>query len=156
MDDKGKLEETMKQSEMKEAGALSATVERLAAAAAMLEKAAEQLTAGQSGFREEMQNTVARIVATTERSEEFSELEAKLQAAVAEIAALRAEQEERSTDRSAGRKTLPVTTANLLAKHGLAAGAEMDASALDAALTSLSIEQRIAVKSQLLRAGLVG
>jgi len=32
----------------------------------------------------------------------------------------------------------------------------VDASALDAALTSLSIEQRIAVKSQLLRAGLVG
>jgi len=145
----------MDENEMKGADGLSATVERLAAAAAMLEKAAETLTAGQNGLREEMQTTVARIVATTERSEEFSELEAKLQAAVAEIAALRAEQEERAGDRSAGRKTLPVTTVNLLAKHGLAAGAEVDVSALDAALTSLSIEQRIAVKSQLLRAGLV-
>jgi FtsZ-binding cell division protein ZapB len=150
------MEETMKQGEIKDAGALNATVERLAAAAEMLEKAAEALAAGQNGFREEMQTTVARIVATTERSEEFSELEAKLQAAVAEIAALRAEQEERAADRNAGRKTLPVTTVNLLAKHGLAAGAEVDAGALDAALTSLSIEQRIAVKSQLLRAGLVG
>lgn len=140
---------------MKDAGVLNATVERLAAAAEMLEKAVDALTAEQNGLREEMQNTVARIVATTERSEEFSELEAKLQAAVAEIAALRAEQEERVSDRNAGRKTLPVTTVNLLAKHGLAAGAEVDASALDAALTSLSIEQRIAVKSQLLRAGLV-
>lgn len=153
----------MKQSEMKDTGVLNATVERLAAAAEMLEKAAEHLTAGQNGWREEMQKageemqtTVARIVATTERSEEFSELEAKLQAAVAEIAALRAEQEERAADRSTGRKTLPVTTVNLLAKHGLTAGAEVDASALDAALTSLSLEQRIAVKSQLLRAGLVG
>jgi FtsZ-binding cell division protein ZapB len=150
------MEETMKQNEVKDTGALSATVERLAAAAAMLEKAAEQLVTGQNGLREEMQSTVARIVATTERSEEFSELEAKLQAAVAEIAALRAEQEEQTADRNAGRKTLPVTTVNLLAKHGLAAGTEVDASALDAALSSLSIEQRIAVKSQLLRAGLAG
>jgi hypothetical protein len=32
----------------------------------------------------------------------------------------------------------------------------MEAGALDAALTGLSLEQRIAVKSQLLRAGVVG
>ena len=145
----------MNQKEKKSEDALNATVERLAAAAEMLEKAAEVLTAGQNGLREEMQNTVARIVATTEKSEEFAELEARLQTAVSEIAELRAQQAEHVGDRNAGRKTLPVTTVNLLAKHGLAAGAEIDASALDAALTSLSIEQRIAVKSQLLRAGLV-
>ena len=145
------MEEVMK----KDDSVLNATVERLAAAAEMLEKAAEILTAGQNGFREEIQNTVARIVATTEASEALTELEAKLEAAVAEIAAMRAQQEERVADRNTGRKTVPVTTVNLLAKHGLAAGAEVDASALDAALTSLSIEQRIAVKSQLLRAGLV-
>jgi FtsZ-binding cell division protein ZapB len=141
------MEELMKKDE----SVLNATVERLAAAAEMLEKAAEILTAGQNGFREEIQSTVARIVATTETNEAFTELEAKLEAAVAEIAALRAEQAERVS----ARKTVPVATVNLLAKHGLAAGAEVDASALDAALTSLSIEQRIAVKSQLLRAGLV-
>jgi len=152
----------MNQREMKDAGVLSSTVERLAAAVEMLEKAAEAFTEGQSGLREEMQRagaemqtTVARIVATTEKSEEFCELEAKLQAAMAEIAELRAQQEERGLDRSAGRKTLPVAAANLLAKHGLSAGAEVDLPALDAALTSLSLEQRIAVKSQLLRAGLV-
>jgi len=142
------MEEMMKKDE----SVLNATVERLAAAAEMLEKAAVELTAGQNGFREEMQSTVARIVATTETSEAFVELEAKLEAAVTEIAELRAQQEERVS----ARKTVPVGGVNLLAKHGLAAGAEVDASALDAALTSLSIEQRIAVKSQLLRAGLVG
>jgi hypothetical protein len=145
------MEETMKMNEAKDAVALSATVERLTAAAEILEKAAAQLAAGQNGLREEMQSTVARIVATTERSEEFSELEAKLQAAVKEIAELRAAQEERVT----GRKTLPAAAVNLMAKHGLAAGADVDANALDAALSSLSIEQRIAVKSQLLRAGLM-
>jgi hypothetical protein len=34
-------------------------------------------------------------------------------------------------------------------------GATAEPGALDAALTSLSLEQRIAVKSQLLRAGLI-
>jgi predicted RNase H-like nuclease (RuvC/YqgF family) len=125
-------------------GALSATVERLAAAAEMLERAAEQLTAGQNVFREEMQSTVARIVATTEKSEEVSGLESRLQAAMKEIAELRAQQGERGTARK--------TVVNLLAKQG---GAGVDVSALDAALSSLSIEQRIAVKSQLLRAGVV-
>jgi len=145
------MEEAMKKDE----SVLNATVERLAAAAEMLEKAAELLTAGQSGFREEIQSTVARIVATTETSEAFTELEAKLQAAVAEIAELRAQQTESASEHGVGRKTVPVGGVNLLAKHGIAAGVEVDASALDAALTSLSIEQRIAVKSQLLRAGLV-
>jgi len=113
------------------------------------------LTAGQSGFlaqmhgaREEMQSTVERIVATTEQA---ATLEERLREAMAEAAELRAQQVE--TVRT--RKTLPVTTASLLAKHGISAGAEMDAAALDAALGGLSIEQRLAVKSQLLRAGLV-
>ncbi len=139
--------------------ALNATVERLAAAAEMLERAAEQLAAGQSGMleqiqgaREEMQSSVARIVATTEKGEEFASLEERLQAAMAEVAELRAQQGVRGTER----KTLPMAASGLLAKHGIAAGAEVDSTALDAALASLSIEQRIAVKSQLLRAGLVG
>ncbi len=58
-----------------------------------------------------------------------------------------------------GRKTLPTHTAQLLAKQGvqLHAGREsMDVSSVDAALVSLSVEQRIAVKSQMLRAGLLG
>jgi len=138
---------------------LSTTVERLAAAAEMLERAAEQLIAGQSGLleqvqgaRDEMQSTVERIVATTEKSEELTTLEDRLKAAMAEIAELRAQQETRGAER----KTLPLAASGLLAKHGIAAGAEGDATALDAALASLSIEQRIAVKSQLLRAGLVG
>jgi hypothetical protein len=47
----------------------------------------------------------------------------------------------------------------MLSKQGVhvAAGGEtLEAAALDGALTSLSIEQRIAVKAELLRAGLLG
>ena len=52
-----------------------------------------------------------------------------------------------------GRKTLPAHAESLLSKHG--STPEMQAAGLDAALAPLSIEQRIAVKSQMLRAGLL-
>ena len=58
--------------------------------------------------------------------------------------------------RDAGsRKTLPTSTTTLLAKQGVSVDT-IEAGTLDAALASLSLEQRIAVKAQLLRAGLLG
>jgi hypothetical protein len=42
----------------------------------------------------------------------------------------------------------------MLAKHGISDG-PVDVHTLDAALAGLSLEQRIAVKSQLLRAGAI-
>ena len=48
----------------------------------------------------------------------------------------------------------------MLAKQGIAVEAlgtgRMEAGSVDAALTSLSIEQRFAVKAELLRSGLLG
>ena len=55
---------------------------------------------------------------------------------------------------ASGRKTLPTAMTSLLAKQGVAIES-LEAGALDAALVSLSLEQRIAVKAQLLRAGLL-
>jgi hypothetical protein len=49
---------------------------------------------------------------------------------------------------------MPAATAEMLAKHGLADG-PVNVRALDAALAGLSLEQRIAVKTQLLRAGAI-
>jgi hypothetical protein len=54
------------------------------------------------------------------------------------------------------RKTVPAATAQLLAKQGISTLETVEAGALDAALSGLSLEQRIAVKAQLLRAGVVG
>jgi hypothetical protein len=45
--------------------------------------------------------------------------------------------------------------ASMLAKQGITVES-MEAGAIDAALSSLSIEQRIAVKAELLRVGLLG
>ena len=135
---------------------LSITVERLAAAAGMLQLAAERLTERESTFHLEAEATLGRVVASIGTQRE-AELEQKLAAAEARIAELRASAPVTVTH-SGGRKTLPTATINLLAKQGLAgdAVASMEAGTLDAALSSLSLEQRIAVKAQLMRAGLLG
>ena len=53
------------------------------------------------------------------------------------------------------RKTVTAATISLLAKQWIFSLESIEARSLDAALSGLSIERRIAVKSQLLRAGLL-
>jgi hypothetical protein len=129
---------------------LNATLERLAAAAEALERAA----ARQNEVAMEAQESVARIVAESESSHvieltrRLGEAEAKLAATETRLASLTA---------AAGRKTLTAGTATLLAKQGVDVGtAGLEAGALDGALAHLSVEQRIAVKAELMRAGLLG
>ena len=130
---------------------LGATVERLAAAAGLLEQAVERLAQRQDAFAVNAEASIGRIVATVEGRRE-AELEEKLAAAEARIAELQPSMPAAVTH---GRKTLPVAMASLLAKQGVTVDS-MEAGALDAALVSLSMEQRFAVKAQLMRAGLLG
>jgi hypothetical protein len=133
---------------------LGLTVERLAAAAGLLEEAVERLAQRQSDFAVDAEASIGRIVATVEGKRE-AELEEKLAAAEAKIAELQAAAASVPAPVTHGRKTLPVAMANLLAKQGVTVES-MEAGALDAALVSLSMEQRFAVKAQLMRAGLIG
>ncbi len=71
-----------------------------------------------------------------------AELEAQLAEAQSTIAAMK----------TAGRKTIAAGAGSLVAKDGPG----VDLGALDAAMSCLSIEQRIAVKAGLLRSGLAG
>jgi hypothetical protein len=130
---------------------LGMTVDRLAAAAGLLEQAVERLAQRQTSFTEDAEASIGRIVATVEARRE-AELEEKLAAAELKIAELQA----RGTTIApiSGRKTLPTAMTNLLAKQGVTIDS-LEAGALDAALISLSLEQRIAVKAQLIRAGLL-
>ncbi len=132
---------------------LGMTVERLAAAAGLLEQAVERLAQRQNDFALDAEASIGRIVATVEGRRE-AELEEKLAEAEAKLAELRAAGNAPESVTN-GRKTLPASMVNLLAKQGVTVDS-MEAGALDAALVSLSVEQRIAVKAQLMRAGLVG
>ena len=129
---------------------LRAAVERLAAAAGALEQLMERISG------REMAASQEQVISRRE-----GELEKRLGAAEAELAELRARAAtDRRSEASGLRKTVPASVTNLLAKQGVSiesmSGESMQAGALDAAMASLSVEQRIAVKAQLLRAGVLG
>jgi len=133
---------------------LTQMVERLNAAAALLEQAAERLSERQSAFTMDAEASIGRIVATVEARRE-SELEEKLRAAERRIAELEASAAASvPATVTYGRETLPATATTVLARQGVLLDS-IEAGALDAALSSLSMEQRFAVKAQLLQAGLL-
>jgi len=134
---------------------LTTALDRLAAAASALEQLASRIN-------ETDESTITRIVAQVEDRRTL-ELEQKLAAAEQTIAArdqriteleAAAARTETSAPETTGRKTIPTTTATLLAKQGLSIDS-IEAGTLDGALAGLSLEQRFAVKAQLLRAGLL-
>lgn len=133
---------------------LTVMVDRLAAAAGLLEQAAERLAERQGALAMDAEASIGRIVATVESKRE-AELEEKLAAAEARIAELQAAAAYVPGTVTNGRKTVPVAMTNMLAKQGVTVDS-LEAGALDAALVSLSMEQRFAVKAQLMRAGLLG
>ena len=135
------------------AGELQTAADRLMEAASALERTVMQMAARmaeqQVALAAEAESQVSRIVATVETQREV-ELERKLAEAEAKIAELRAS----AGAQPVGRKTLPTSMATMLAKQGVVMDS-VEAGAIDGALTSLSIEQRIAVKSELIRAGVL-
>jgi len=126
--------------------------ERLDAAATQLERTLHLLEERQSLITGE----VERISATVEQSRREAELAEKLVAAERELEQLKASAASPSPVAPLAplRKTIPAATSEMLAKHGIGDG-PVDVRTLDAALAGLSLEQRIAVKSQLLRAGAI-
>lgn len=129
---------------------LTASVERLNAAASLLERMAAQLEE-RGAMASEVQKITAEVDRDAAATEREVELERRLAQAEQQIAEMRAQEAKGASTR----KTLPATTTQLLAKQGITSLESIEAGALDAALTGLSLEQRIAVKSQLLRAGIV-
>lgn len=122
--------------------------ERLEAATTLLERALSWIEERQSALTGE----VEKISATVEQSRREAELTEKLIAVEREVAELRAAGAQNALNPL--RKTMPAATTEMLAKHGIGDG-PVDVRTLDAALAGLSLEQRIAVKTQLLRAGAI-
>ncbi|MGA3071860.1 MAG: hypothetical protein ABSD43_16765 [Terracidiphilus sp.] len=123
--------------------------ERLEAATAHLERTLNLLEA-RVAAETSLAGEVERISATVEQSRREAELAEKLAEAERELAEVKAANA--PTVLNPLRRTVPAVTSEMLAKHGIGEG-PVDVRTLDAALAGLSLEQRIAVKSQLLRAG---
>ena len=104
---------------------------RLETVTTLLEKTLGWLEAGQN------EGEVERITATVEPSRREEELAQRLAIAEQELAELKASA--RSAALNPLRKTLPSTTSEMLAKHGIGEG-PVDVRALDAALAGLSLE----------------
>ena len=115
---------------------------RLEAATALLERTLAWIEERQAA----LSGQVEKISAMMEQSRREEELNEKLVAAQQQLAELKTSQPLR--------RTLPAATTDMLAKHGIGE-APVDVRTLDAALAGLSLEQRIAVKSQLQRAGAI-
>ena len=124
-----RLEDQMSAEEMKQ---LIATAERMAAAAEAMHSAVARIEAENA----EIAQRVERIVAEVEDSPQR-----------------RRDAEEKQVN--SGRKTIDPIVSVLLAKSGVDVDQKLEGAALDASLATLPVEQRIAVKAQLARAGLI-
>ena len=131
---------------------LMATAERLAVAAESLDRVLGRIDSQQ----EALAAKVDRIVAAVDERAAFdpaeSEAATHLQERVTEL-------EKSNSDLKAQaarmvRKTLPPMVSAILAKGGVE-GEKIEKGVLDRSMQSLSVEQRIAVKAELARAGMI-
>jgi len=129
---------------------IAETLERLEAATVAFTQALASLDQRQQTLSGELE----RISASIEMSQREQELSNRLSEAEAELATLRsAATTTVAASGSSLRRTLPPITVELLAKQGIGEGSPVELGTLDAALSGLPLEQRIAVKAQLMRAG---
>ena len=130
---------------------LTASAEKLASAAEVLDRLLQRLDQQHEALSAKVDRIVAAIDerATQDGDEETAEI---LKQRLAELE--RNNNELKAQAARLSRKTLPPLVTTLLAK-GVAETDNIDAATLDKALSSLSIEQRIAVKAEMARAGLI-
>jgi hypothetical protein len=138
---------------------LMATAERLASAAESLDRVLGRLDAQQDALNVKVDRIVAAV---DERSTyEPANYELANKEATRQLQERVAELEKSNTDLKAQaarmvRKTLPPMVSAILAKSGSDTGSErIEKGVLDKTLQSLSVEQRIAVKAELARAGMI-
>jgi hypothetical protein len=132
---------------------LAAAADRLAAAAETLDRVLGKLDAQQ----EALNAKVDRIVAAVEEREVHADADLdashQLEQRVAELEKANSELKAQATRLT--RKTLSPLVSALLAKSGDNEGDRLDSSAIDKTLQTLSVEQRIAVKAEMARAGMI-
>jgi hypothetical protein len=105
---------------------------------------------------EALNQKIDRIIATVEKAPADESGESGVSAAsIPTDRVTKLENENRELRQRAGRKTLVPLVSTLLAKSGMGEGVQIEASTLEKALGGLTVEQRIAVKAELARAGMI-
>ena len=122
---------------------------QLGSAAQALERVIGKLEAQYEALNQK----IDRIIATVEKPAKEKSDKHEVAAEADEVSRL--SKENRELRQRTGRKTLPAVVNTLLAKSGVGEGVQVELGALDRALGSLTIEQRIAVKAELARAGMI-
>ncbi len=135
---------------------LVVTAERLANAAEALDRVLGKLDAQQEALNAKVDRIVAAVeeqLTGADTEEAGVERPLKLQERVAELE--KANNELKAQAARMARKTLPPLVTSLLSKNSVETGEKLDAAALDKTLQSLSVDQRIAVKAEMARAGMI-
>ena len=135
---------------------MMAAAERLATAAEALDRVLGRIDAQQEALNAKVDRIVAAVeeqtVSTNEVAAESQE-GTSLQERVAELEKANSDLKAQAT--RLARKTLPAGVSALLAKFDGENGEAFDAVMIDKTLQPLSVEQRIAVKAEMARAGLI-
>lgn len=129
---------------------LAATAERLASAAETLDRVLGRLDAQQEALNAKVDRIVAAVEEHPASSDDSRQ---SLEARVAELE--KANHDLRAQAARQARKTMSPLVTAVLSKSGAEFGDRMDAAVVDKALQSLSVEQRIAVKAEMARAGMI-
>jgi len=133
---------------------LMTTAERLANAAESLDRVLGRLDAQQEALNTKVDRIAAAVEEPRHETAARGEGGRQLQERVAELEKSNADLKAQAARMA--RKTLPPLVSAILAKSCDGAGSEkLDKGVLDKTLQSLSVEQRIAVKSELARAGII-
>jgi len=136
---------------------LTLTAERLASAAETLDRVLAKLDAQQEALNAKVDRIVAAVEERLAESQEETRAE---EPAGREMRERIVELEKANTDLKAqtarlARKTLPPLVTALLSKTSSEVVEKLDPSVLEQTLQTLTVEQRIAVKAEMARAGMI-
>jgi predicted RNase H-like nuclease (RuvC/YqgF family) len=132
---------------------LAATAERLASAAESLDRVLERLDAQQEALNAKVDRIVAAVEEQPIRLAPDHDRSQKLEDRVAELE--KTNNELKAQAARMARKTLSPLVTALLSKSNTEVGDKLDPAVLNKTLQSLSVEQRIAVKAEMARAGMI-
>jgi predicted RNase H-like nuclease (RuvC/YqgF family) len=132
---------------------LTTTAERLATAAEALDRVLGRLDSQQEALNAKVDRIVAAVeerpATTTPDATDANDLQRR----IAELEKANADLKSQAARLT--RKTLSPLASALLAKSSITDDARVDSALLDKTLQSLSVEQRIAVKAEMARAGMI-